>query len=545
MKLYLYLSFRHLDVLRNNRLHFIGAAERNDPFENNRPAMSKTPDHVPVSEEDFKAELRRQYTALPEHMQALVDEEYFYNQLRQKRPAIEKQMRDRKRPGGGKKQLPDPTKLAPLALCRLFRSPVNPIIWERYGDQYSGFVIELDTRHPYFSGNRYKAQPQVLKPVSYSSDRPSVKARTQPFPALFYRPQPFEAEQEYRLVRARSTCDKETTLNGKTFFFYNFPPSVISRVIIGCNASDEDRKALMQLLSADLRYKKTPVDSLWLDLDLFILHCKPLKKTSVARQKVQQSDEADQTESSNPSEEQNSNPGPVIKASEHPSLRQPPSSPARPVAAPPRKPEVIKVAPKIRKAETDVIRPTGKGKTVSASSTRPKRQEKRSDKPVTPIQKSTQKPEVKKPVVAREKPRPKATEQQPDKPQVSPEVQNTELTQRSDTSTSVHPTKKPIRASRKVPESPYTARPGTSSDARKKPGQENTPDNARAPRPGKDKPLRTDNPLHSERALKSPAKTASGSSGKNAPAPGKQASEKRTPQNPEMAVIRPRKKSPE
>ena len=58
MKLYLYLSFRHLDVLRNNRLHFMGAVERQDPFENNRPAIRKAPEKTAISEEDFKAELR-------------------------------------------------------------------------------------------------------------------------------------------------------------------------------------------------------------------------------------------------------------------------------------------------------------------------------------------------------------------------------------------------------------------------------------------------------------------------------------------------------
>ncbi|MBB1488774.1 hypothetical protein [Oceanospirillum sediminis] len=345
MKLYLYLSFRHLDVLRNNRLHFSGVTERADPFENNRPAMSKTPEHVPISEEDFTAELRRQYTALPEHMQALVDEDYFCNQLRQKRPAIEKQMRDRQRPGSGKKQLPDPKKLESLALCRLFKSALNPVIWERYGDQYKGFVVELDVRHPYFSDNRYKAQPQVLKPVSYSSDRPSVKARIQPFPALFYRPQPFESEQEYRLVRPKEVCDQSTDLNGREFFFYNFPPSLISRVIIGCNANDEDRKALLQLFSADLRYKKTPVENLWLDSDLFTLHSKPVqKKAPVASKKPLKAAAADKLES-------------AVRKTEHQARKTPPAvKPAlakkKPVSGAKTGPDVIQSSPPVKKAET-------------------------------------------------------------------------------------------------------------------------------------------------------------------------------------------------
>jgi len=273
MKLYLYLSFRHLDVLRNSRLHFVGAVERQDPFEINRPTIGKAADKVAISEDDFRAELRRQYAALPEHMQALVDEDYFCQQLKQKRPAIEKQMRQRQQPKT--KQLPDAKKLAPLALCRLFKSPVNPVLWERFGDNYRGFVVELDTKHPYFAESRYKEQPQVLRQVSYGIDRPSVKARIQPFPALFYRPEGYQSEQEFRLVRPKEIADKTVALNERDFYFYNFPPAAVKRVIVGCNASDKERKGLKQFLSADTRYKKVALCNLWLDPDLFSLHIKP------------------------------------------------------------------------------------------------------------------------------------------------------------------------------------------------------------------------------------------------------------------------------
>lgn len=275
MKLYLYLSFRHLDVLRNNRLHFVGAVERQDPFENNRPAIRKAPEKTAISEEDFKAELRRQYAALPEHMQALVEEDYFCQQLRAKRPTIEKQMRQRQQPKT--KTLPDPKQLQSLALCRLFKSADNPVLWERFGDNYKGFVIELDGKHEYFTGKRYKGQPQVLRPVSYGVDRPGVKARIQPFPALFYRPEVFQSEQEIRLVRPKEMADKVVPLNEKEFFFFNFPPGLVKRVIVGCNASDKDRKSVQQLFSADTRYKKTPLANIWLDPDLFTLHIKAAK----------------------------------------------------------------------------------------------------------------------------------------------------------------------------------------------------------------------------------------------------------------------------
>ncbi len=273
MKLYLYLSFRHLDVLRNNRLHFTGAVERQDPFEVNRPSVRKAPDQTPISKEDFQAELRRQYSALPKHMQALVTEEYFCEQAAKKRPAIEKQMRQRQQPKV--KKLPDPKKLQSLALCRFFKAPDNPVLWERYGDNYKGFVIELDGGHSYFMHPKHKEQPQVLRPVIYSNERPSVKARVQPFPSLFYRGEGWSSEAEVRLVRPKEAADKVANASNQEFFLFNFPPGLVKKVITGCNASADDRKQLKQLLSVDLRYKKVKQANLWLDPDLYELHVKP------------------------------------------------------------------------------------------------------------------------------------------------------------------------------------------------------------------------------------------------------------------------------
>jgi len=273
MKLYLYLSFRHLDVLRNNRLHFSGVTECQDPFEINRPTVRKAPEKTPISEEDFQTELRRQYAALPAHMQGFVTEAYFCEQAALKRPAIEKQMRQRQQPKT--KKLPDARKLESLALCRLFKAPDNPVLWERYSDNYRGFVIELDGGHSYFMHPKYNEQPQLLRPVTYSNERPSVKARVQPFPALFYRGNGWSFEEEVRLVRPKETADKMAVAAGKEFFFYKFPPTVVKQVIIGCNASAEDRQQLKQLLSVDLRYKKVLQSNLWLDPDFYALHIKP------------------------------------------------------------------------------------------------------------------------------------------------------------------------------------------------------------------------------------------------------------------------------
>jgi len=541
MKLYLYLSFRHLDVLRNNRLHFSGVTERADPFENNRPAMSKTPENVPISEEDFKAELRRQYTALPEHMQALVDEDYFCNQLRQKRPAIEKQMRDRQRPGGGKKQLPDPKKLESLALCRLFKSALNPVIWERYGDQYKGFVVELDVRHPYFSDNRYKAQPQVLKPVSYSSDRPSVKARIQPFPALFYRPQPFESEKEYRLVRPKEVCDQSTDLNGREFFFYNFPPSLISRVIIGCNASDEDRKALLQLFSADLRYKKTPVENLWLDSDLFTLHSKPVqKKAPVASKKPLKAAAADKLES-------------AVRKTEHQTRKAPPAvkaAPAKTKPAPEAKAEqdVIKSAPLVKKVEAEVVKPVPSGKKVVASASNSARSDnnpasKTANKPVpakslakSPVKAPVKKTEAMKPGTASS---PEAKKPQPDK--------NRALAQKK------APAQKKVPVQKAASGQEKTQPPKTAASAVPKPVRKSAPDDKKlvagskveADSAGKARPERGNKVAENSKqasSLSVQAELAKQLIGGELKVPAKKLSA--AARSPEMAVIRPRKKKP-
>ncbi len=243
MNVYLFLAPSELDVLRYARLGFSVVSAFADPYQHNAPVvMPKVPK---ISNDAFEAELKRQFQALPAHIQGAFSFANFREKVLPKRPQIEAQMQQRllaKVP-----KLPEPKGYASLVWCRFFKRWDNPLLWEYYADAHRGLVLEIDTAHPDFSSSK-----QVLRPVVYVAERPTADHPLKPFPALFHRAPEYAHEEEIRLIRPLTEAQPAQTEGA---YYYPLPVQAVRSVTLGVYAPAATRQWIDQTFRYDLRYK--------------------------------------------------------------------------------------------------------------------------------------------------------------------------------------------------------------------------------------------------------------------------------------------------
>lgn len=268
MSLFLYCRDMGLTWLREGRLPFAGADALMDPFMTNAPV--KEPDGlVAVSEEEYRAELKSQYDALPAALSSLMTFEYFIEQAAQKRDSIEAQIRQR--------SVPDTIVLSvkqrnSLTLLSLYERGDNPALWQYHGDNHQGVVIELDQTHGYFTSKQYRDDPQLFTPVKYAQERPLKLKEIHPFSPLFTRGEQYQSEREWRIIRPVSVADKSIEYNGQKIYLHRMPAAIIKSVTFGAMINRELKQSILSLMKSDLRYRHIPVYGCYLDATQYLMH---------------------------------------------------------------------------------------------------------------------------------------------------------------------------------------------------------------------------------------------------------------------------------
>lgn len=268
MSLFLYCRDMGLTWLREGRLPFVGADTLMDPFVSNAPV--KEPDGlVAVSEEEYRAELKSQYNALPEALSSLMTFEYFIDQAAQKRASIESQIRQRSMPNAialSEKQRKS------LTLLSLYERGDNPVLWQYHGDNHQGVVIELDQTHGFFTSTQYRDDPQLFTPVKYAQERPLKLREVHPFSPLFTRAEQYQSEREWRIIRPVSVADKSIEYRGQTIYLHRMPAAIIKSVTFGAMMNSEVKQSILSLMKSDLRYRHIPVYGCYLDATQYQVH---------------------------------------------------------------------------------------------------------------------------------------------------------------------------------------------------------------------------------------------------------------------------------
>lgn len=269
MSLFLYCSEKGLTWLREGKLPFLEASSLMDPFVSNE-ALNHQPDgSIAVSDEEFRVELKAQFAALPESLSSLMSFEYFEEQSQSKRASIEAQIRQRSVPQVSTVSAKQQKNLT--LLCLSERAD-NSLLWQYQATNHRGMVIELDQTHEFFTAPQYRDAPQMFQPVKYSAERPLKLKDSHPFISLFHRSEHFSHEQEWRLLRPASVSDKLINVDELSIHLHKIPNTVIKSVTCGANMTAELKKALVNLLSTDLRYRHAELMECRLDPGQYILH---------------------------------------------------------------------------------------------------------------------------------------------------------------------------------------------------------------------------------------------------------------------------------
>ncbi|UZE95691.1 hypothetical protein [Alkalimarinus alittae] len=268
MSLFLYCKGSGLTWLREGRLPFVDADTLIDPFVANAPM--KQPDGVAaVSEEEYRAELKSQYQALPDALSSLMTFEYFIEQAAQKRASIEAQIRQR--------SIPDAISLSAkqrksLTVLGLYERGDNTMLWQYHADNHRGMVMELDQTHEFFTHKQYRGDPQLFIPVKYTQERPLKLKETHPFSPLFTRGEHYQSEREWRIIRPVSVADKSMDFEGQKVYLHRMPTAIIKSVTLGALMSGVLKKSILNLMKSDLRYRHIPVFGSYLDASQYQIH---------------------------------------------------------------------------------------------------------------------------------------------------------------------------------------------------------------------------------------------------------------------------------
>ncbi|WDS37333.1 DUF2971 domain-containing protein [Pseudoxanthomonas sp.] len=137
--------------------------------------------------------------------------------------------------------------LGVLSLCEI---PDSLLMWAHYGMSHTGFVLELDSRHPYFNARRTDQDEfGHLRQVRYRDVRPSASLIDLDGTEMFLvKSKEWSYEREWRVLRPLKDAHNLVNANGEDIHLFQLPPYSIKAVILGVRASttlaDQARQAI-------------------------------------------------------------------------------------------------------------------------------------------------------------------------------------------------------------------------------------------------------------------------------------------------------------
>ncbi len=119
-------------------------------------------------------------------------------------------------------------------------------MWAHYADHHRGVAIGFDA-------SEFRA---LLYRVIYTTERAEYHPLFNAEPDDLYRriirtkSLDWAYEDEYRVIVAWAACDKRHT-SGREMFFLPFAKDAVREIIIGCRASDDAKKEIMEIAESE------------------------------------------------------------------------------------------------------------------------------------------------------------------------------------------------------------------------------------------------------------------------------------------------------
>lgn len=268
MWLYYYGGFEQtLSALKANRLPVLAVSESDNPFLYNGPMADNR--RQGIGQDEYLAELKRQYQALPENLRSMVSFDYFQQQSEQKREQIEKAiLQSKKAPSDA--ICYDLAKYNQLGYLPLYSSATHYGLWLQKAQQHQGICLELDAESGAFQAQ--PGQPALLKAVQYGPDKPIEPEPDNPFPGLFTLPEELALEKEWRFVKFL----KHFSALQSGGFACSLPRGIVRSIYLGAQMSDENYESLLAWQQVDMNYKSVPVFRIVIDPYQLILRREPV-----------------------------------------------------------------------------------------------------------------------------------------------------------------------------------------------------------------------------------------------------------------------------
>ena len=258
--LYKYFAPDRIDVLQNCRIRFTPPAAFNDPFEF-RPVL-KTVGSDPELQQQIDLDFNK-----------LVDAELA--KIGPLLSLVPKAQLDRLRANARDKVLPLFRSVEP-ALITLLKQKLDEefnkhfgvlclsevwdsiLMWGHYAYSHEGFVIGIDTKHPFFNQRRSASDEfGFLRQVRYQKSRPIVSLTSSEALDWFEtKADVWAYEREWRMFLPLSRAVEVKHIGATLLHLFDFPADCVSEVILGAECSSAIEAALLSTVAV---FQSTPV----------------------------------------------------------------------------------------------------------------------------------------------------------------------------------------------------------------------------------------------------------------------------------------------
>lgn len=264
-KLYKYLPLERLDVLGNRLIRFSQPSALNDPFELKPVFEDLLPEEsiqeaLEPSLELLEEALRADYEKLSQEQKAIMsveqcikivtsDSELLRKMYKEFEPQLRQFLGDFR--GEAKSIIVDVLNkhVGMLSLSEIHNSH---LLWSHYASAHRGFVIEFDTDNDFFYKRRSENDElNYLRKVNYCDrdERGRTLMDLDGNDILLTKGTSWAYEREWRILFHLKNASQTLTALDDEIYLFEYPPEIVSKVIIGAKASKELKNAVSEHLS--------------------------------------------------------------------------------------------------------------------------------------------------------------------------------------------------------------------------------------------------------------------------------------------------------
>lgn len=253
--MYKYFGPERLDALRNRMVRYSPLGAFNDPFEGRPEILSLTSSEQAkeLLQGIFPEAVKDALEQLPPEVKAAIPFHRREIWLRQQLEAKESEMLNLLQSFTPKiSQLMANTFDKALGAFCLSEVPDSLLMWSHYSASHSGFVLEFDTRHPYFHQQKGPDDEfRHLRRVEYRETRPSANLSDFDGVDVFLvKSGHWSYEREWRIFRSFQEANSVTHAEPYSFHLFSFPPDALRSVTLGARATPETKTSAKKILAA-------------------------------------------------------------------------------------------------------------------------------------------------------------------------------------------------------------------------------------------------------------------------------------------------------